>query len=273
MNENTATETRPEDIEYEDILVDRDGPAFIITMNRMEKYNALNSSVRQQVAEALLSVRNDPTVRGIILWGGSRAFAAGADVTEMLEHPPLAAFRGFTTKHDLYGDLIGNQPQPVIAAISGQAFAGGLELALACDLRIASDTAMFGQVEVGVGMLPGGGATQRLTRLVGIAKAKEMILLGDIIRVDEALAMGLVNKVVPAAKLLDEAKAWVGRLAERAPLGVRMAKIMIDNGQEASLKTGMLMESLAFAGIFTTEDMREGVNAFLNKRKPNFTGT
>lgn len=261
------------DEKYEHILVDRDGPSLVITINRMEKYNSHNNLVREEIADAVTSVRNDPGIRGIILWGGTRAFGTGADIVELLQAKPLDVFGGFAPGGSPFSDLVSSAPQVVIAALAGPTFGGALEIALACDLRIAADNALFSQPEVTVGMLPGGGATQRLTRLIGIGRAKEMILLGENIKADQALEYGLVNKVVPAPELLNEAKAWVRRIAEVAPIGVRLAKLMIDNGEDASLKTGLIMESLAFSAAFTTQDMREGSEAFLAKRKPRFTGT
>jgi enoyl-CoA hydratase len=267
-----ALETKQDD-NYQQILVDRDGPAFVITINRMEKYNSHSNVIRQELADAIRSVRDDKTIRGIIVWGGTHAFGTGADITELLQAGPLDVFGGFADYGNPFADLVSNCPQVVIAAIAGPTFGGALEVAMACDLRIAADNAQFAQPEVTVGMLPGGGATQRLTRLIGIGRAKEMILLGDTIRAEQALQYGLVNKVVPAAGLLNEAKAWVQRIAEVAPIGVRLAKLMIDYGEDVNLRAGLIMESLAFGAAFSTNDMREGSKAFLDKRKPNFTGT
>lgn len=265
---------RPSSNGYEHILTQCDGPAFIITINRPEKNNALNGKLRREICDAMESVKTDPDVRAIILWGGTKLFAAGADVNELLALRPLKAYRGMSPSvPDLFGDVISRMPQPVIAAVAGLALGGGNELAMACDLRIAADNAVFGQPEVSIGMIPGGGATWRLARLVGMTKAKEMILTGEFIRAPEALALGLINRVVPADQLLNEAKSMATSIANQAPQAVHLAKLMLDHGQDTNRAAGLAMESLAFAGAFTTHDMREGVAAFQQKRRPNYTNT
>lgn len=258
--------------EYETVFVDRDGPCAVVTMNRLEKYNALNTTLRTDLYAALSSLMPDRTVRGIVLWGGTKAFVAGGDIPEMLARRPIEAFVPTSGAPDLWA-LIHHSTIPVIAAIAGPCFGGGLELAMACDLRVAADNALLGQTETNVGLIPGRGGTQRLTRLVGATRAKEMIFTGEIIKPDEAYRIGLVNKVVPASQVLEEAKAYVQRIAEKSPHSIAMAKLMINNGQDASLDTALMLEQLAFATLFSTDDMHEGGEAFLNKRRPVYQGT
>ena len=167
---------------------------------------------------------------------------------------------------------VANMPQPTIAAISGYALGGGCELAMCCDMRIASESAKFGQPEIKIGVIPGAGGTQRLPRLVGMSKAKEMVLIGDPIDAQEALRIGLVNKVVPAENLLEEAKAWARKLAGMPPIGLLMAKAAMDKGYDVSLDNALLIERLAFSNLFGTEDQKEGAKAFLEKRKPDYKG-
>lgn len=258
--------------DYEFILTDRRGPVLIITINRMEKYNALNAQVREELTDVFTAVRTDSEVRAIVLWGGTKAFVAGADLGEMLERKPLGVFRNLSARPDLYSHVISQLPQPVIAAIAGPAFAGGLELAMACDIRIAADNALLGQPEVNVGLIPGAGGTQRLVRLVGMTRAKEMVFLGETLKAQEALQAGLVSRVVPVADLLEEAVTMGKKIAEKAPISIHMAKMMMDIGQDTNLQVAMTMESLAFANMLSTDDMREGSEAFLNKRRANFVG-
>lgn len=169
-------------------------------------------------------------------------------------------------------ETVASMLQPTIAAVSGGAFGGGCELSLACDFRIASETAMFGQTEINVGLIPGAGGTQRLSRLVGMTKAKEMVLLGEVAKAEEAYRIGLVNKVVPVEQLLDEAKIWAHKLAGKSPIALQLAKLMMDKGYDLALDAAMTMESLSFAHLFGTTDQKEGVKAFLEKRKPVFKG-
>ncbi|WP_020204115.1 MULTISPECIES: enoyl-CoA hydratase/isomerase family protein [Cupriavidus] len=258
--------------EYDTVFVDRDGGCGIVTMNRLEKYNALNAALRNDIHAAMSALMADKTIRGIVLWGGTKAFVSGGDLVEMLKRRPLDAFGPTSGASDLWA-LIHHSTVPVVAAIAGPCFGGGLELAMACDLRVAADNALMGQTETNVGLIPGRGGTQRLVRLVGATRAKEMIFTGEIIKPDEAYRIGLVNKVVPAAQLLDEAKAYVHRIAEKSPHSIALAKLMINNGQDTNLDTALMMEQLAFATLFSTDDMHEGGDAFLNKRRPAYRGS
>ena len=258
--------------EYETVLVDVEDSTLILTINRMERYNALSGQVRRDMGHVLEQVAQDRAIRAVVLWGGTKAFVAGADVKELREMRPLEVFSKMSPNPDIW-DMIARLPQPVIAAIAGHAVGGGLELALACDLRIAADNALLGQTEVNLSLIPGRGGTQRLARYIGMPKAKEMVLLGDMLKADEALAAGLVSKVVPTADLLDEAKALAARIAQKSPQAVTMAKLILNLGNDAPLEAALTMESLAFAGMFSTDDMQEGIDAFITKRRPEYKGT
>ena len=256
--------------EYKTILTEREDSTFIITLNRPDKLNALNLELGAEVVDALLSVKGDPNVRSIIIWGGTKAFAAGADLNTMSSASTIEIYNRHNNSN--MWDEMAAMPIPTIAAVAGFALGGGCELAMACDFRIAADNAKFGQPEINVGIIPGAGGTQRLPRLVGATKAKEMIFLGDMINAEEAYRIGLVNKIVPVDSLLTEAKTWAKKLASKPPFSLQMAKAAVDKGLDLSLDAGMQIEHLAFASIFATEDQREGVNAFLEKRKPQFKG-
>lgn len=256
---------------YQCIQAAREDNIFVIKLHRPDKFNALNEQLRHELVHALNTVRYDETIRAIVVWGGEQVFAAGADLAEMVDRTPMQALRRISQNPDV-SEAMATMLQPTIAAISGLALGGGLELALATDIRIASSTAQFGQPEINVGLIPGGGATQRLSRLIGVAKAKEMILLGDRIDAYEAFRLGLANKVVAAEDLLDEAKSWAKRLAAKPMYAMRMAKYVIDKGLDAELQQGLTMEGLAFAVAFSTADQKEGARAFVEKRAAVFPG-
>ncbi len=256
--------------EYKTILTERDDTTFIITLNRPDKLNALSLELGEEVTDALLGVKGDASVRAIIIWGGTKAFAAGADLNTMSTSSTITIYNRHNNSN--MWDEMAAMPIPTIAAVAGFALGGGCELAMACDFRIAAETARFGQPEINVGIIPGAGGTQRLPRLVGATKAKEMIFLGDMVNAEEAYRIGLVNKIVPVDGLLDEAKTWAKKLATKPPFSLQMAKAAVDKGLDLSLEGGMQIEHLAFAAVFATEDQREGVNAFLEKRKPQYKG-
>lgn len=267
MTATDSADTPVEQRTYETIMVDREDTVLVLTLDRPERHNALNRQIRAEIVEVLGRVDKDPQVRVIIIWGGTAAFAAGADLNDMAGRRPLEMFRPLSTAADLWG-AVARLTQPVIAAVAGPAFGGGCELAQACDLRIAADTAMFAQPEVGLGLIPGGGACARLARLVGPTKAKELILSGDRIDAQEALRIGLVNRVVPVQQLLEEAKTIARKIASKPLIATALAKLMIDSCQDLPLA----FESLAFAATFSTDDQQEGVNAFLEKRPAQFVG-
>lgn len=257
-------------MEYQTIRTEREDTTFIITLNRPEKLNALSPELTGEVVEALNSIRTDETIRAIIITGGPKVFAAGADLSKMQTASPIDMYN-----RNLAGDMwttVAEMPQPTIAAVAGYALGGGCELAMACDLRLAADSARFGQPEINVGIYPGAGGTQRLARLIGLGRAKELVFLGDMIGAEEAYRVGLVNKVVPGENLLDEAKAWAKKLASKPPFTLRLVKQVMDQGYDLNLESALKLERLGFISLFGTQDQREGVTAFLEKRKPKYTG-
>lgn len=256
---------------YETLLVERRERVAIITINRPEKRNALNIKTREEGAAALEELSADEAVRVLVFTGaGDKAFVAGADIAE------FAGRTAITQREVMLGrslfTAIDSFPKPVIAMVNGYCLGGGCELALACDLRIASDKASFGQPEINLGIIPGGGGTQRLTRLVGEGKAMELILTGDIIDAQTAYNLGLVNMVVPAADLEAKTMQLANRIAEKSPIALRMAKEAVKLASRSNLDEGLRREVDLFALCFSSADKDEGVSAFLEKRKPDFKG-
>jgi enoyl-CoA hydratase len=248
----------------------REGPIAWLTLQRPDKLNALSPDLLAQGVDAVRAVAADDSVRVLILNGAGRAFCAGADLSAMQNLRPADAQRRFGSGG--LWQLLEDLPQPTIAAVHGYCFGGGCELALACDFRLAADNARFGQPEIKVGLIPGAGGTQRLPRLVGMTKAKELVLLGEPIDAAEAFRIGLVNRVVAAEQLAEEARRLALKLAELPPLGVRTAKHVMNRGRDLDLPTALEIERMGFSLLFGTEDQKEGVAAFLEKRPANFTG-
>jgi enoyl-CoA hydratase len=254
------------------LLIERDDHVVTITLNRPDKLNALNEELLRELVGAFIAVDEDPLVRVAIVTGsGDKAFAAGADIEAMAQMTPEQARRLASLGHRL-GSLIEQSPFPVIAAVQGFALGGGCELALCCDFIYASEKARFGQPEVGLGVIPGFGGTQRLARLVGVARARELCMTGDVITAEEALRIGLVNAVVPHAELLPRVRELAKKIATKAPLAVAAAKRVILRGADAPLATANALEATAFAALFGTHDQREGMRAFLEKRTAKFEG-
>jgi enoyl-CoA hydratase len=257
---------------FENILIERDGATAIITINRPKVLNALNTQTLDELRRAMLEIKQDEGVRVVILTGaGERSFVAGADINELAVQTAAGG-----REHALAGqhvfDLIENLGKPVIAAINGFALGGGCELAMACTLRLAADGARLGQPEIALGLIPGYGGTQRLPRLVGRGKAMEMILGGAPISADEALRIGLVNRVVPAAELMAEARTLAGQLAKNAPIAMRYIINAVTRGVEMPFAEACQYEATLFGLVASTEDMKEGTAAFLEKRKATFRG-
>jgi enoyl-CoA hydratase len=245
-----------------------DGVA-LLTINRPEALNAFNVAVLDELSEAVTQVESDDEVRVLIITGAGKAFVAGADIAHMSGFSPQQAKEWSDLGHRTL-DEIENMKKPVIAAVNGYALGGGNELAMACDIRVASDRAVFGQPEVKLGMIAGFGGTQRLTRLVGPGRAKEILFTGDHYDAEAAYGMGLVNKVVPAGELLDYCRDMAKRIAARGPRAVRLSKEAVNRGQGVDLEKALQLESELYADVFTTDEPREGCGAFLEKREPDF---
>ncbi|NPV92346.1 MAG: enoyl-CoA hydratase/isomerase family protein [Firmicutes bacterium] len=253
------------------ILYQKEGNIGIITLNRPKVYNATNTELLGELDSLMEEITKDDEVRALILTGGDKVFAAGGDIEFMSKATPLEMEAFIGLGHRAY-DKIANSVKPVIAAIAGMALGGGCELALACDIRIATEDAKFGQPEINLGIIPGAGGTQRLTRVVGPGWAKYLIMTGKTIDADLALKLGLITEVVPAEQLMDRAKKLAKDLAFKSPVAMRLAKSSIDNGGNSSISSALLYEQKVWALLFATEDQKEGMNAFLQKRKPEFRG-
>ncbi|MHB8567159.1 MAG: enoyl-CoA hydratase/isomerase family protein [Nitrososphaerales archaeon] len=242
-----------------------------ITINRPDVMNALNVEVRKELVTALGVAEADVGVRVVVLTGaGDKAFSAGADIKMFQTMTPFQAKKYLKISKGA-SSRIENFAKPVIAAVNGYAMGGGLELAMSCDIIIASDNARFAQSEINIGFIPGVGGTQRLPRLVGLKRAKELVFTGDLIDTQEALRIGLVNKVVPKSDLMNYVESMVEKLAQKSPIALRLAKEAL-NKSMAGLKNGLDFESSLFAFSFSTHDQKEGASAFLEKRKPEFSG-
>lgn len=254
---------------YENILVTREAPLGLVTLNRPKVLNALNSELMAELVDALETLDKDSEVRCLILTGSEKAFAAGADISEMVD---ASAIEMFQRNNIARFDRIMQITKPIIAAVSGFALGGGCELALLCDVIVASDTARFGQPEINLGVIPGAGGTQRLARTLGKYKTLELVLTGRMLAAQEAEQMGLVNRVVPVTSYLEEAKKLALEICQRSPLAVRLAKEAVLRAFETSLHDGLDFERKCFYLLFGSEDQKEGMKAFLEKRKPIFKG-
>jgi enoyl-CoA hydratase len=255
---------------YQTISLVIDGAVATIGLNRPDALNALNSTMVREIVGALDALEADDSVRCVVLTGSDKVFCAGADVKEMAG---LSAADISSADHlRAVWERAWKFPKPLIAALSGYALGGGLELAMCCDIIVASEGTKLGQPEINIGVIPGGGGTQRLARAVGKYKATEMILTGGMMSAEEAKAHGLVNKVVPPGKSLEEAAKLASEIASKPPIAVRSAKRAVAAAQEGSLADGLEVERGLFYDLFATEDKKEGMAAFLDKRKPKFVG-
>ncbi len=256
---------------YETILVEKRGNVAILTINRPDKLNALGHKVHAEGVVALEELRKDSEVRVVVITGaGEKSFIAGADISEFAGQTPVSQRNTFQEKN-LFNSLDAF-PKPVIAMINGFCLGGGCEVALACDLRIASEKARFGQPEINLGIIPGGGGTQRLTRLIGEGKSMEMILTGDMIDANTALNLGLVNYVYSGEELEAKTIELANKIAEKSPIALQMAKEAVKLAAKSNLDEGLRREVDLFAICFSSQDKEEGVAAFLEKRKPVFIG-
>jgi enoyl-CoA hydratase len=257
---------------YENLRVERDGAVLVVTVNRPAKMNALNVPMLTELGQVLDEAQADDGVRALVVTGaGEKAFVAGADIEELSVQTP-ASGREHARRGQALFDRIERFGKPVIAAVNGFALGGGCELAMACTIRLAANTAKFGQPEINLGLIPGYGGTQRLSRLVGRGRALEIMLTGNPIGAEEAYRIGLVNRVLPAADLMAEARALAGALASKAPVAARYILAAVNGGLNMSFADGEDYEATLFGLVASTEDMREGTRAFLEKRKAAFTG-
>ncbi len=252
------------------VLVERPAEGVaLLRLNRPEALNALNQAVRDALAHHFQTLGGDETVRAIVLTGNEAAFAAGADLKAMADAGAIDMLLRETQRA---WQAIAQCPKPVIAAVTGYALGGGCELAMHCDIIIAGESASFGQPEIRVGIMPGAGGTQRLTRAIGKFKTMKMVLLGDPVPAREAEAMGLVSEVVPDAEVVARAVAMATKIARMPPLAVRQIKEVVLAGQDTSLDAGLMLERKAFQLLFASEDQKEGMRAFIEKRRPTFKG-
>ena len=251
------------------VLVERDGAIAVVLLNRPDQLNALSDELMEELVSALTELDRDEGVRAIVLGGSERAFAAGADIGELAQ---ASAIDLYYQRRIERWDAIRGLWTPLIAAVSGYCLGGGCELAMACDLIVASESAQFGQPETGLGIIPGAGGTQRLTRAVGKALAMDLILSGRRLSAAEALAAGLVARVVPNEAWLEEAKGLAREIAEKGPVGTRLAKESVDRAFETTLTAGLEAERRALYLAFASEDAKEGLTALTEKRKPEFKG-
>lgn len=258
---------------YENILFEVQDGVGVLTFNRPKSLNALNPKTLEEVAEVIENAKKDRNIRVLLLTGaGEKAFVAGADITEFQKMNPLEALLFAERGQEIFFQLE-QLAIPVIAVVNGFALGGGCEMAMSCDFIYASENAKFGQPEINLGIIPGFGGTQRLSRLVGRAKAKELCMTGEMIDARQAKELGLVAKVFPADQLLTESMKVAETLAVRGQVALRAIKQVVDRGYDVDLKSGCALEAQAFSVCFTSQDAREGVAAFLEKRKPNFQGS
>ncbi len=258
-------------MEYQTIKVETKDAIAVITINRPDKLNALNTQVHLEGVAALDELKNDDGVRVVVFTGaGDKAFIAGADISEFAGKTSVTQ-RAVFQERTLF-NTIDTFPKPVIAMINGFALGGGCELALACDLRLASENAKLGQPEINLGIIPGGGGTQRLTRLIGEGNAMELILTGDMIDAEEAFDLGLVNHVYPSDELVEETMKIASKIASKSPIALQMAKEAVKTASRSTLDEGLRREIDLFSVCFSSEDKEEGVAAFLEKRNPDFKG-
>jgi enoyl-CoA hydratase/carnithine racemase len=259
------------DLKLDNVLYEKKGAVAYVTLNRPHVMNALDTPTWSDLRTAFENAKNDQVVRGVILTGAGKAFIAGADISELAHVAAFDAEQSSRFGQEVL-DIIENLGKPVVAAINGFALGGGCETAMACTIRIAADVAKFGQPEVRLGLLPGGGGTQRLARLVGKGRALQLILSGDMIDAQEAWRIGLVNEVVPAANLIPRCEAILKQISANAPIAVKLSLEAVNRGMETSQDEGMRLEASYFGLCASTEDKREGTSAFFEKRVPQFHG-
>jgi len=256
-------------MEYTTILYEKSEGIGTITLNRPKSMNALNSTLLVELSRVFNEISKDDEVRVVIVTGSEKFFAAGADITEIANIGTPADAYDFLKTADVFRKLE-DFDKPIIALIRGLALGGGCELAMACDLRIAAENAVFGQPEIRIGVIPGGGGTQRLPRLIGVTKAKELLYTGDSIDAQEAYRVGLVNKVVPNESAVDETRKMALKIARQPGIALRATKLAVDGGMSMDMKSALAYEARCFEILFSTDDQKEGMKAFVEKRKPEF---
>jgi enoyl-CoA hydratase len=270
-----TTANKEAEMTYSTIIYEKEEGLAIITFNRPERRNALNDKLTSEIDSALYDAEDDDNVCAVILTGGPKAFISGTDMDFLLgdgqELTPQRMYRLHRPTQAVYRHLVDFR-KPTIAAIAGYAFGGGLELALCCDFRIAAEKAKLGTPEIKLGIFPGAGGTQRLTRMIGVTKAKELVMTGDPMLAEEAFQLGMLNKVVPVDSLMDEARSFAAKFKNSPAFAVEMAKAIVDTGINMGLKEALEVERLGFAMLYSTEDQSEGLKAFLEKRPPRFQG-
>jgi enoyl-CoA hydratase len=257
-------------VPFENILVTIEGPVALIQLNRPKVMNALNDGLMIELGDAVEQNDRDDAIRCTVLYGSERAFSAGADIDQMKSATPLAMLQNSWINRNF--ERIRKATKPLIAAVSGYCLGGGCELAMTCDVMIASETAKFGQPEINIGIIPGAGGTQRLIRAIGKSRAMELILTGKFMDAKEAEMRGLVSRVVPVDRYLEEAKVIARDMALKSPVALRFAKEAVNKAYELSLTEALEYESRIFYMLFSTEDQKEGMDAFLTKRKPEWKG-
>ncbi|MGE5398055.1 MAG: enoyl-CoA hydratase/isomerase family protein [Chitinophagales bacterium] len=260
-------------MDFETLKVTIEDGIATVRINRPECFNAINDKVLIETALCNKMLEEDDEVKAIVLAGNeeNKFFAAGADIRELVDYAPVQTEKFIALVHTAIKGIY-NATKPTVAAIAGLALGGGLEMTLACDMRIAADTALFGVPEINLGVLPGGGGTQQLPRIIGIARAKQMIYSGEMIDAQTALSYGLVNKVVPVAELREESLRMARKLTRKPPVAFRMAKSLINTALDVNLDDGLIAEKNAFSLLFSTADQKEGMKAFMENRRATFVG-
>ncbi len=259
-------------MEYQTILYEVENGIALIRLNRPKSLNALNHELIGELGAVFDRIGSDDAIGAVIVTGSEKAFAAGADIKEIVEIASPVAAHSFISRIHAVFDKIERLSKPVIAAVSGFALGGGCELALVCDIRIASESAIFGLPEIKIGVIPGGGGTQRLPRLVGLGRAKELLFSGDSIDAMEAYRIGLANKVVPVDSLLNEARKTAEKFIAQPGFALRILKMLVNDGINMDLRSALAHERRSFEVLFSTEDRKEGMQAFIEKRKPIYKG-
>lgn len=254
------------------VILEREPPIATVALNREHRLNALDNKTIRRLYEIIKELENEASVRAVIITGRGRAFCAGSDIYEYNKMERVVEYMEHQKLGRMVYDMIENLQKPVIAAVNGYCVGGGLELALSCDIIVASENAKFGDPTLRLGVIPGGGTTQRLTRIVGRNKVKELLFTGDFVSAEEAKHLGLVSYVVPPERLLEESRSMAVKIAKMAPLAVAKAKQLVNEGAQAPLNVSLSYEIEATVALFGTEDRVEGMKAFIEKREPNFKG-